>query len=111
MPVNTYYAGTLVRVATYTGLIASPTGGFRDNTGTLADPVLVVLQYRTSENGPLTTITTPDSRIVHDATGLFHADLDTTGSAEALWTYAWSGAGGLQAVSPPGNFQVRPLFS
>ncbi len=107
---NTYLAGTLVRVATYTGPVSSPTGGFLNSSGVLTDPSTVTLKYRTSETGAVITVTYPAAPVVKDGTGLYHADLDTTGSAEALWSYEWVGSGLVQAVASSA-FIVRDPFS
>jgi hypothetical protein len=106
---STYPEGTLVRVATYAGQVSSPTGGFRDATGTLVDPLVVTLRYRTSEAGPVTTVTYPASPIVRDSAGLYRADLDSTGTGGDMWTYAWAGTGGVQAAQG-GSFIVKSLF-
>jgi hypothetical protein len=109
--VNTYPAGALVRVATYSGTIASPVGGFRDASGNLADPTVVTLQYRAGPPGqPVTTVTYPASPVVRDAPGLYHADLDTTASPTAVWTYWWDGTGAVQApASNTFSVQGKPL--
>jgi hypothetical protein len=106
---NTYLAGSLVRVATYTGPVGNPTGGFRDENGDLADPTTVVLEYREGLGGSLVTVTYPASPLVKDGTGLYHADLDTTGSPEAPWEYALIGIGAVQAVAS-NVFIVRLLI-
>ena len=106
---NNYLAGSLIRVATYTGPINNPVGGFRDQNGNLADPVTVTLEYRQGPGGTLTTVTYPSAPIVKDGTGLYHADLDTTGSPEQPWEYAWIGTGAVQAVAS-NNFVVRLLI-
>ena len=108
---NSYIAGTLVRVATYTGTVEAPVGGFRDLNGNLADPPVVTLTYRTREGGPLIVVTYPDARIVRDDTGLYHSDLDTTGAFATEWAYAWTGIGGSAQVVAENYFNVRPVFS
>jgi len=96
--VNSYLAGSLVRVATYSGPISSPTGGFRDATGTLADPTTVTLSYRPGPGQALVVVTYPSAPIIKDGTGLYHADLDTTAATvSAVWTYEWDGTGAVQA--------------
>jgi hypothetical protein len=98
--VNTYLAGNLIRVASYSGLVTSPTGGFRDATGTLADPSVVTLKYRPGPGAALVTVTYPASPIVRDGAGLYHADLDTSAAiVTATWTYEWSGTGTVQALA------------
>lgn len=95
---NTYPAGSLVRVATYTGAIGSPTGGFRDANGNLADPTTITLKY--SSGGTTTTVVYPSAPIIKDGVGLYHADLDTTVNSSTKsweWTYEWLGTGTIQA--------------
>jgi hypothetical protein len=96
--VNTYLRGALVRVATYTGPVDNPAGGFRDANGDLADPTVVTLTYRPGTGQELVTVTYPASPVERDATGLYHADLDTTPALASLpWTYEWTGTGAVQA--------------
>jgi hypothetical protein len=109
--VNTYYTGSLVRMATYSGTLATPTGGFRDVNGNLADPTTVVLKYKPGSAAATVTITFPDVRISKDAVGLYHADVDTTGLLPAgvaldEWTYEWIGTGAI--IAPALNiFEVK----
>ena len=91
---NHYVAGTVVTVATYSGSVASPTGGFRDRTGALADPAAVKLSYRKPGDAAATVVTYPTAPIVKDAVGLYRADLDTTAGV-GMWEYEW--------MSPPGD--------
>jgi len=96
--VNSYLAGSLVRVATYSGPILSPAGGFRDVNGNLADPTTVTLQYRPGTGQAVVTVTYPSAPIVKDGVGLYHADLDTTpATATGVWTYECIGTGAVQA--------------
>ncbi len=106
---NTYTAGSVVTVATYAGAIASPTGGFRDRNGTLADPDIVRLKYRTPD-ATITTVQYPATPIARDATGLYHADLDTTGKP-GRWTYEWYSPSGdpVQAIAV-NSFDVIPAL-
>lgn len=95
---NTYLRGSLVRVATYTGPVGNPTGGFLDENGELADPTVVTLTYRPGTGQDLVTVTYPSAPVERDATGLYHADLDTTpATASSPWTYEWDGTGAVQA--------------
>lgn len=103
---NSYLAGSLVRVANYSGSVANPTGGFRDSSGVLADPTVVRLEYRAGPGQPLVTLTYPATGMVKDATGLYHLDWDTTPAlVSAVWTYGWFGTGALQAAAE-GSFAV-----
>jgi hypothetical protein len=106
---NTYVSGALVRVATYSGTIIAPVGGFRDINNNLINPTVVTLKYKPGNNAATVTIVYPDARIVQDATGLFHSDLDTTGATAPLveWIYEWIGTGVCQA-SAIATFEVTP---
>jgi hypothetical protein len=100
--VNTYAQGSLVRVATYSGTVAAPVGGFRDINGNLADPATVTLKYKPGQNMTTVVVVYPASPIVKDAVGLYHADLDTTSESSIPldeWTYEWIGFGTIQAAA------------
>jgi hypothetical protein len=105
---STYLAGSLVRVATYAGTVASPAGGFRDSSGNLVDPEQVVLKYQPGASASVVTVTYPAAPVTRDGTGLYHADLDTTGSPAGAWTYVWEGSGGAQAAAQ-GAFTVQAV--
>ena len=108
---NTYLAGNIVRVATYSGTIASPVGGFQDQNGVPADPTTVTLSYRPGPGTSVIAIIYPDARIVKDGTGLYHADLDTTGtSPSATWTYEWSGTGAIIAAADNAFIATAPFL-
>jgi hypothetical protein len=96
---NTYLAGSLVRVATYAGSVASPVGGFSDSDGSLGDPAQVTLKYQPGSEAEVVTAVYPSPPVVRDGTGLYHADLDTTGFPAGTWTYLWEGSGGVQAAA------------
>jgi hypothetical protein len=97
---STYTAGNLIRVATYTGTVSSPSGGFVNEAGDLADPTAITLSYRPGTGQAVITVTYPSSPIVRDAAGLYHADLDTTGAViSSTWTYEWAGTGAVQACA------------
>jgi hypothetical protein len=103
---NTYLAGSLVRVATYTGGLANPVGGFRDANGVLADPSQITLKYQPGVDAEPVTVVFPASPVIQDGTGLYHADIDTTGADTDTWTYLWQGTGSVQAVAE-GTFGVQ----
>jgi hypothetical protein len=103
---NTYLAGSLVRVATYAGSLSDPVGGFRNADGILADPTAVTLKYRPGKQATVVTVVYPAVPIIRDDTGLYHADLDTTGAATDTWTYEWVGTGAVQAIAER-TFQVQ----
>lgn len=108
---NTYLAGNIVRVATYSGTIASPVGGFQDQNGVLADPTVVTLSYRPGPGTSVVAVVYPDARIVKDGTGLYHADLDTTGtSPSSTWTYLWDGTGAIEAAADNAFIVTAPFL-
>jgi hypothetical protein len=102
---NSYVVGSLVRVSSYGGTIASPTLGYRDINGTLIDPTAVILIYRDGL-GNRTSVTYPTAPIIKDGVGLYHADLDTTGKV-GNWDYEWASTGTGQAANK-NTFQVTP---
>jgi hypothetical protein len=105
--INTYLAGSLVRVATYAGSPSAPVGGFRDASGAFIDPATVVLKYKPGASAALVTVTFPAAPMVKDGpfAGLYHADLDTTGFLTTTWVYTWTGTGTGQAIAS-GTFNV-----
>lgn len=85
---NTYMSGTLV----------TSTAQFRDRTGAAADPTTITLKYK-KDAGATTTIVYPAAGITKDSTGVYHADLDTTGWAGPGlqgWIVEWIGTGTVQ---------------
>jgi hypothetical protein len=103
---NIYLAGSLVRVATYAGPVDAPVGGFRDDNGVLVDPAIITLAYRPGVSAQVVTAVYPAAPIVRDDTGLYHADLDTTGASTDTWTYLLKGTGTAQAAAQ-GSFGVQ----
>lgn len=106
---NSYVDGSLIQVATYSGSVGSPLGGFRDISNDLADPTVVTLKYQVPGSAEVTVVY-PDARITKDAVGLYHADLDSTGSAPTspvIWSYRWIGTGAVQATAQA-QFEIRP---
>ena len=103
--INSYPAGSLVRVATYTNSAGNPVGGFRNASSALVDPDTVVLKYKPGVSASVVTVTYPAAPIVRDDQGLYHADLDTTGFATTAWSYTWTGTGIGQATAQ-GGFNV-----
>jgi hypothetical protein len=106
--INTYLAGSLVRVATYAGNVFAPVGGFRNSDGVLVDPTTVTLEYQPGPGQPVVTVVYPSAPIARDGVGLYHADLDTTGSATCTWTYTLKGTGSAQAIAE-GTFNVTAV--
>jgi hypothetical protein len=91
------------------GSLVRTTATFASITGLAADPTTVTLKYKTGA-GTTTTVTYPSAPIVRDSTGVYHADLDTTGWAgpdDLLYATEWTGTGTVQAIGA-GYFQVTP---
>lgn len=81
--------GQIVRVANWSGTVADPTGGFRDDTDTLIDPTSITL---TVEYADGTSQTFSADQLSKDGVGLYHLDLDTSAHA-GTWVVAWSSTG------------------
>ena len=80
-------AGTLV---TSTATFAST------ETGQVADPTTVTLKYR-PPGGATQTVTYPNALITRVSTGVYSAELDSTG-LPGPWTAEWIGTGAVQAI-------------
>lgn len=93
------YEGSIVRFTTNPAL--SPAAiPFTSITGTIIDPDIVTFSYVVTSEASTGTWTTytwtngsgdPQNVIVHDTTGCFHADIDTSGKA-GFWQFRWTGA-------------------
>ena len=83
----TYTAGAKVRI-----LVT-----FTDNTGALIDPGTVSLKYALPNVANVSQTYNPGN-IVRDSLGVYHYDLDTTGSAPGALRYEWLGTGSGQAA-------------
>lgn len=96
---NAYMSGTLVRT----------TATFTNIAGAAADPTTITLKYQTGA-GAVTTAVYPAAPVVKDSTGVYHADLDTTGWAGAgpvTQVAEWIGTGAVQAIAAD-SWQVIP---
>ena len=108
---NTYLAGNIVRVATYSGTTSAPVGGFQDQNGVPADPTTITLSYRPGPGASLVVVVYPALPIIRDGAGLYHADLDTTGtSPSATWTYEWAGTGAIIAAADNAFIATAPFL-
>ncbi len=94
-----YVAGTLVRTrAVYR---RNPSDGSNPSTWPIADPTTVQVRYRLSPSGSVVTKTYPADPIVKETTGIYHYDIDTTGSVavgRVQQTAEWNGSGNVQAI-------------
>ena len=100
MPGAFYTSGSLVRTLCT----------FANSAGVTSDPSVVTLKYRPGPGATTVVVTYPSAPIVRDSTGVYHADLDTTGwfGVSALqWTIEWLGTGTLQAIGTD-TWQILP---
>jgi len=84
----TFYSGATIRLTT-------ADYPFTSIAGTAVNPDVVTLSVSVSGQPPQTYTYTqgtgdPTGTIVHDGTGIYHADLSTTGLA-GVWNVIWSG--------------------
>lgn len=98
-----YNPGDIVRVST--------TPGFKDAAGVLADPTTVTLKWRVA--GGVTTTWTrpaagPDTEIVKDSVGVYHADITTT--KPGTHYFRWEGTGVVTAAEES-TFSVKSFFA
>ncbi len=99
-------AGDVVRVATYSGTVAVPVGGFKNSAGVLADPTLVRLLWK--RHGEAETIwLVAAGQIVKDAVGLYRADITVV--EPGLHYYRWEGTGAVVAAEE-GTFSAGSYF-
>ena len=98
-----YYVGQAIKLANYTGTIASPTGGFVNSSGALNDPSGIQLAIK-DPNGVTTTIAV--GSLTKDAVGLYEYiyTIPTTGPV-GTWYYAYEASGGYYGWS---SFTVEP---
>ena len=87
---STIYEGTSVRFYT--------SQAFTSISGTVIDPDVVTFSYQVQGLTQVTFTYTngtgdPTGTIVRDATGTYHADIDTTGQP-GNWVWRWAGAPG-----------------
>jgi hypothetical protein len=91
------------------GSLVTSTATFLDDTGSPADPSTITLKYKTG-TGDTVTAVYPDSPVTKVSTGVYQAELDTTGFDGPnlqLWTVEWIGTGSVQAIAVS-TFQVSP---
>lgn len=96
---TTYTSGALVRTtATFTGV-----------SGSVADPDTITLKYKKG-SAATTTVTYPSAPVIKNSTGIYHADLDTsgwTGPGNQVWIVEWIGTGAVQAIASD-SWLVQP---
>lgn len=95
----TVSAGTLVTI----------TATFESETGTATDPTTITLKYAQGRASyPVTTwVYQGAGSITRDGTGVYVAELDTTG-LPGTWVGEWIGTGACQ-VTQSFSFLVQPL--
>jgi hypothetical protein len=85
------------------GTVVTVKGTFTGVSGTVQDPTTVLLDI-TEPDGTQTTYTS--GKIVKASTGVYTANLDTTGK-RGLWLYTWYSTGVGQADSGEKEFYVE----
>lgn len=98
--------GDVVRVATYSGTVGAPVGGFRNLAGDLADPTLVRLLWKRHGEAETIWLVTA-GQVVKDAVGLYHADITVV--EPGLHYYRWEGTGAVVAAEE-GTFSAESYF-
>lgn len=91
------------------GSLITSTATYFDENGDAADPTVVTLKYKTGSGATITAVY-PSLPVTRVSTGVYQAELDTTGftgPAQQLWTVQWAGTGNVQAIAVS-HFQVTP---
>lgn len=78
-------------------LVTSTATFIAEATGTATDPTTIVLKYL-EPGGGVTTVTYPNAFITRVSTGVYSAELDTTGLPGG-WVAEWIGTGAVQAIA------------
>lgn len=85
--------------------------GFTNAAGAPADPTTVNLLWKVGSGGAVTTWTRPaagpDTQIVKDATGVYHADIPVVEAG--VHYFRWEGTGAVVAAEE-GRFSVGTYF-
>jgi hypothetical protein len=106
-PYNIHDLGDLVRVASFEyddDGVAIATTGFQDLAGTLLDPTVVKLSFKTPAGVTTTYIYGTDAQLVKVSTGKYYVDLNA--NAAGTWYYRWWATGTGQAAEER-QFVVR----
>lgn len=100
--------GDVVRVRTNDPAVAG--SGFKDAAGVLADPTTVTLRWRVAGSAETTwtrPAAGPDTQIVRDSVGVYHADIPVT--LPGLHYFRWKGVGVVDAAEE-GTFSAGSHF-
>ena len=96
-----FYVGKAIRLANWSGALASPVGGYRNSSGALYDPPAPTLKYQLP-GAPKVSVTTPT--LVKDAVGLYSLVVTPTQDGDASATFT-SGDGAYADVA---TFKIEP---
>jgi hypothetical protein len=80
------------------GSLVRSTATFKDITGALADPNTLTVKYQAGSADAVDV----SGDVVHDSTGVYHYDYDTTGftgPGTQTVTIEWFGTGTVQAIN------------
>lgn len=82
------------------GSLITSTATFLDDNGNPADPNTITLKYQAG-SGSVITVAYPSLPVVRVSTGVYQAELDSTGwtgYSPQFWTVEWIGTGNVQAI-------------
>lgn len=96
LEITTYPEGTLVTAR----------GTFTNSTGTVHNPTAVLLDVVEPASALVTYTYGVDAIITRPSTGIYEANLDTTGK-RGLWLYTWYSTGSGQSDSGEESFYVE----
>lgn len=99
-----YFVGEAIRLSNWTGPLATPTGGYLNQSGALYDPATPSLSYLLPGSAAVTTVS--GGSLTKDGTGLYH--LVVTPTKDGVIFGAWkSNDGAYQTFSI--DVQPAPL--
>lgn len=96
-----FFVGKAMRIANWGGTTGSPTGGFRNSSGTLYDPPSPAIRYRIANQ---TEVTVSGGSLTHDGTGLYSTVVTPAVDGDLMAT-AVSGDG---AYADPQTAKIEP---
>jgi hypothetical protein len=88
------------------GELVAVQGTFKNTAGAVQDPSIVKLTVREPSGTETTYIYGTDAIVTKSSTGVYAANLDTTGK-RGLWLYTWWSTGTGQADSGEKGFWVE----
>jgi hypothetical protein len=96
-----FYVGKAIRLACWGGTTSSPSGGYRNQSGTLYDPSAPALRYRLPGAN---TVTVSAGSLTRDGVGLYSYVLTPTIDGDAMATFVSADG----AYAEPLAFEISP---